>query len=152
MAAAAAVNVRVAVRVRPFNKREKALNAASVVDLDDDGKRVTLRDPNATERDDRTKTFVFDHAYGADSTQPAVYADLGRPLIDTALKGYNGTIFAYGQTGRCALVARRPRYARRAPPPLPSPARPPAHQREDVDDDGGAVQPGHHPVDEPRAV
>lgn len=27
------------------------------------------------------------------------YDDLARPIVDQALQGFNGTIFAYGQTG-----------------------------------------------------
>lgn len=31
--------------------------------------------------------------------QHKVYEDLGQPLLEKALEGYNATIFAYGQTG-----------------------------------------------------
>ena len=31
--------------------------------------------------------------------QPTVYQNLGAPLLDKAFGGWNGTIFAYGQTG-----------------------------------------------------
>lgn len=34
-----------------------------------------------------------------DTQQEAVYKDLGVPILESALNGYNGTIFAYGQTG-----------------------------------------------------
>ncbi len=30
-------------------------------------------------------------------TQSEVYSDLGQPLLEKALEGYNATIFAYGQ-------------------------------------------------------
>ncbi|RYG51106.1 hypothetical protein EON66_11140 [archaeon] len=33
------------------------------------------------------------------SKQETVYTDLARPIVDQAMRGYNGTIFAYGQTG-----------------------------------------------------
>jgi hypothetical protein len=45
------------------------------------------------------KYTVFDHAYGWDSAQQTLYEDLGRPIVEQALRGFNGTIFAYGQTG-----------------------------------------------------
>lgn len=49
--------------------------------------------------DPATKSFVFDHAYGWDTAQRSLYEDLGRPIVEQALRGFNGTIFAYGQTG-----------------------------------------------------
>ena len=33
------------------------------------------------------------------SNQKEVYDFAARPIIDSVLEGYNGTIFAYGQTG-----------------------------------------------------
>jgi hypothetical protein len=33
----------------------------------------------------------------ADSQQTDVYRDLGSPIVQQALDGFNGTIFAYGQ-------------------------------------------------------
>jgi kinesin family protein 3/17 len=45
------------------------------------------------------KTFTFDNVFGMDSTQEAVYEETVRHLVDNVLNGYNGTIFAYGQTG-----------------------------------------------------
>ena len=44
-------------------------------------------------------TFAFDYAFGGDATQQEVYDGLGRPILDYAFEGYNGTILAYGQTG-----------------------------------------------------
>ena len=37
--------------------------------------------------------------YGVDSTQRAVYDESAFPLVESVIEGYNGTIFAYGQTG-----------------------------------------------------
>lgn len=51
-------SVRVAVRVRPFNSREKARNAVNIVEMN--GCSTTLRDPSGTEQ---TKTFAFDYSY-----------------------------------------------------------------------------------------
>jgi hypothetical protein len=44
-------------------------------------------------------TFTFDHVYFMDTLQETVYTDLGVPILESSLAGYNGTIFAYGQTG-----------------------------------------------------
>ncbi len=44
----------------------------------------------------KNKEFTFDQCYGIDSNQQQVYDDLGLHIIEKALEGYNGTIFAYG--------------------------------------------------------
>ena len=46
-----------------------------------------------------THTFVFDHVYDPSATQKNVYDNTARTVVDSALQGYNATIFAYGQTG-----------------------------------------------------
>jgi hypothetical protein len=43
--------------------------------------------------------FTFDAVYGADSTQREIYDRTAAPIVDCVMEGYNGTIFAYGQTG-----------------------------------------------------
>ena len=40
-----------------------------------------------------------DNVFGKDSRQMDVYNLTARPIVDCVLEGYNGTIFAYGQTG-----------------------------------------------------
>ena len=45
------------------------------------------------------KIFAYDAVYGPDSTQRAVYDETAFPLVESVIGGYNGTIFAYGQTG-----------------------------------------------------
>lgn len=37
--------------------------------------------------------------YDADNAQSEVFAVTARPIVDACMDGYNGTIFAYGQTG-----------------------------------------------------
>lgn len=43
--------------------------------------------------------FAYDAVFGIDSTQQLVYNDAAFSLVESVLEGYNGTIFAYGQTG-----------------------------------------------------
>ena len=45
------------------------------------------------------KIFTYDAVYGIESTQQQVYDETGFPLVESVIGGYNGTIFAYGQTG-----------------------------------------------------
>lgn len=101
-------NVTVAVRVRPFNKRERGLNSKSVLEVTPGTNAIVITDPSpakaaagiAVDESSRKKTFAFDHVYSWDSTQEEVYTQLAKPIVDQALAGYNGTVFAYGQTGR----------------------------------------------------
>ena len=55
-AAERAQNVKVAVRVRPFNKREKGLGAASIIDVGSDKKSITMTNPKADKASDAPKT------------------------------------------------------------------------------------------------
>lgn len=43
--------------------------------------------------------FTFDAVYDWNSKQSDIYDDMVRPLVCSVLDGFNGTIFAYGQTG-----------------------------------------------------
>lgn len=93
-------NVKVAVRVRPFNRREIELNQQSVVEILDTNKICLRNYQKAT-----TKTFQFDHCFDSTSessplaTQEKVYECLGSDALDNLISGYNACIFAYGQTG-----------------------------------------------------
>ena len=40
------------------------------------------------------KTFTFDAAYGSDAKQEQIYASSAYPIVESVLKGFNGTIFA----------------------------------------------------------
>ena len=90
-----AQNVRVAVRVRPFNARERALGSASVVETAPPGGISVAAAGGGSE----PRSFGFDHVFGVDSTQDELAAAIGDPMVATALDGFNATIFAYGQTG-----------------------------------------------------
>ena len=45
------------------------------------------------------RQYLFDAAFGADSTQEEVYVKTTKPLVHSVLQGYNATVFAYGATG-----------------------------------------------------
>jgi len=85
--------VRVAVRCRPQNDREKSMNSDLIISMK--GNQVSIQNPENKKKTD----FTFDHAYFMDSSQDQIYNDIGVPVLTKALEGYNGTIFAYGQTG-----------------------------------------------------
>lgn len=110
----AAGNIRVVVRVRPFNGRELDRRAKCVVQMKD-SQTILIPPPDAEERlrgskglraADGQKTFAFDRSYWSFNRgdphfagQENLFSDLGAPLLDNAFQGYNNCIFAYGQTG-----------------------------------------------------
>lgn len=48
--------------------------------------------------DVKVNDFNFDSVFDMASTQKSIYDVAARPIIDSVLDGFNGTIFAYGQT------------------------------------------------------
>lgn len=45
------------------------------------------------------KLFTFDGVYFIKDTTQQIYEEMCFPLVSGVLEGYNGTVFAYGQTG-----------------------------------------------------
>uniref|UniRef100_A0A3B3ZE69 Kinesin-like protein n=1 Tax=Periophthalmus magnuspinnatus TaxID=409849 RepID=A0A3B3ZE69_9GOBI len=91
--------VKVVVRCRPLNRKEESNGpAGGIVQMDLKLGQVILRNPRAPPCEP-LKTFTFDAVYDANSKQRDLYDESVRPLIDSVLDGFNGTIFAYGQTG-----------------------------------------------------
>ncbi|KAM6978040.1 kinesin-like protein KIF3A isoform 2-T2 [Aplochiton taeniatus] len=90
-------NVKVVVRCRPLNQKEKMMGHKLAVSVDEN--RGTISVNKLETPHEPPKTFTFDTVFGQDSKQLDVYNLTARPIIDSVLEGYNGTIFAYGQTG-----------------------------------------------------
>ena len=94
------VNVKVAVRVRPFNGRETERKAQLCIEMQ--GPTTIITNPV----DGAKKIFTFDYSYWsfnkADAHfagQKKVFGDLGIGVLENAWEGYNVSLFAYGQTG-----------------------------------------------------
>ncbi|KAJ8376171.1 hypothetical protein SKAU_G00067510 [Synaphobranchus kaupii] len=92
--------VTVAVRVRPFNSREKTDNGQQVIFMDN--QETTVQHPDSKQ----SCTFTYDFSFcSIDKTDPnfasqkTVYEKLARPLLERAFEGFNTCLFAYGQTG-----------------------------------------------------
>jgi len=49
--------------------------------------------------DEVPKIFTFDKVYDQYAIQEEIFNEIAYPIIENVLEGYNGTIFAYGQTG-----------------------------------------------------
>ncbi|XP_026552231.1 kinesin-like protein KIF3A [Pseudonaja textilis] len=90
-------NVKVVVRCRPLNEREKTMCYKMAVNVDEMRGTITVHKTDSS--NEPPKTFTFDTVFGPESKQLDVYNLTARPIIDSVLEGYNGTIFAYGQTG-----------------------------------------------------
>ncbi|KAG0760131.1 hypothetical protein G6F57_008676 [Rhizopus arrhizus] len=95
-------NIKVVVRCRPLNSREKARGATSLIRME--GNKTIITKP-ATQgpkpMPEEVKAFTFDKSYwSADVNDPdyadqeCVYNDLGKELLDHAFEGYNCCIFA----------------------------------------------------------
>ncbi|XP_033029592.1 kinesin-like protein KIF17 isoform X5 [Lacerta agilis] len=89
--------VKVIVRCRPLNEREKQLGCKVVVNMDSSCGQCFIQNPMASE--DPPKQFTFDGAYNMSHNTEQIYNEIAYPLIEGVTEGYNGTIFAYGQTG-----------------------------------------------------
>ncbi|XP_043645613.1 kinesin-like protein KIF13B isoform X6 [Drosophila teissieri] len=98
--------IKVAVRVRPFNRREIELDTKCIVEMEK--QQTILQNPPTLEKIERKqpKTFAFDHCFYSSNpedvnfaSQETVFDCVGRGILDNAFQGYNACIFAYGQTG-----------------------------------------------------
>ncbi|XP_012314988.2 kinesin-like protein KIF14 [Aotus nancymaae] len=92
--------VTVAVRIRPFTKREKIEKASQVVFVN--GKELTVEHPDMKQ----VYNFIydvsfwsFDECHPHYASQTTVYEKLAAPLLERAFEGFNTCLFAYGQTG-----------------------------------------------------
>ncbi|TVU12747.1 hypothetical protein EJB05_46403 [Eragrostis curvula] len=88
--------VRVAVRLRPRNAEELVTDAdfGDCVELQPELKRLKLRKNNW-----ESDTYEFDEVLTEFSSQKRVYEVVAKPVVESVLEGYNGTVMAYGQTG-----------------------------------------------------
>jgi hypothetical protein len=71
------------------------IGCKSCVKVDKDINQITITQP----KDSQGKSFSYDSVYDIDSFQQVVYDESAFPLVESVIEGYNGTIFAYGQTG-----------------------------------------------------
>jgi putative methionine-R-sulfoxide reductase with GAF domain len=84
--------IQVAIRARPLNAKESGnavvwrFSTGSIQELKDDGTSAT------------GKRFSYDYVFSPTVTTANVYEALCKTIVEGAMEGYNGTIFAYGQT------------------------------------------------------
>lgn len=90
--------LQVVVRCRPLNAKERADGRKVIVQCDAREGQIRVQNPKASGAD-AEKVFTYDQVYGTDSEQLEVFSVTAKPIVDSVMAGYNGTIFAYGQTG-----------------------------------------------------
>ena len=91
-------SVKVVVRIRPLSSKEIQDGHDAVAEVFEDRGLITVRNPK-NDSSDAPKSFTFDAVFGKSCTQRAIYDSCAAPIVKSALEGYNGTVFAYGQTG-----------------------------------------------------
>uniref|UniRef100_A0A3B3DC91 Kinesin family member 16B n=1 Tax=Oryzias melastigma TaxID=30732 RepID=A0A3B3DC91_ORYME len=103
-------SVRVAVRVRPMNRREMDLSSRSIIRME--GSKTSIINLKITDglagepARENIRTFTYDFSYDSSDCQSSafvsqekVFVDLGSDVLKAAFEGYNACVFAYGQTG-----------------------------------------------------
>ncbi|KAF4554390.1 Kinesin heavy chain-like protein 1 [Elsinoe fawcettii] len=85
--------IKVVARFRPQNKIELASGGNPIVEFEsEDTCKVQSKEGGSG-------SFTFDRVFGMDSRQQDIFDYSIRSTVDDILNGYNGTVFAYGQTG-----------------------------------------------------
>ena len=89
-------SVKVVVRCRPLGSKEINEQRECIVNVDPSSNSIAICNPNNLRE---VKSFTFDHTYGWESSQELIFNQTALPILESVMEGYNGTIFAYGQTG-----------------------------------------------------
>lgn len=107
-------NIRVAVRVRPFNEREKSTSSRNSVKVAND--KLLVFDPKEeddnffyhgvkqnnrdfTKKAHKDAHFAFDAVFAPEATNEEVFEGTTKAVVDAVLEGFNCSVFAYGATG-----------------------------------------------------
>ncbi|XP_064101104.1 centromere-associated protein E-like [Macrobrachium nipponense] len=88
-------NILVAVRLRPLIQREVTDNSAIHWQLGE-GNTLIQIDPHT--RKALCPPYKFDRVFGMDYENADIFFEVAQGIVESALAGFNGTIFAYGQT------------------------------------------------------
>uniref|UniRef100_A0A6J0TIK7 Kinesin-like protein KIF18A n=1 Tax=Pogona vitticeps TaxID=103695 RepID=A0A6J0TIK7_9SAUR len=106
-------HVKVVIRVRPENEKERNGNFRKVIQVVDKhmlvfdpkveevsffhGKKLPYRD--ITKKQNKDLKFIFDAVFDESSSQLEVFENTTKTVLDGFLNGYNCTVLAYGATG-----------------------------------------------------
>nr|XP_033194727.1 centromere-associated protein E-like [Bombus vancouverensis nearcticus] len=87
-------SIKVAIKVRPLIKREKDDNLG--IQWTIQGNSIVSTDQEVKKRGDGG--FYFDHIFDMNASNWDVFDTVVKPIVNAAVNGFNGTVFAYGQT------------------------------------------------------
>ncbi|PSS25934.1 hypothetical protein M430DRAFT_95258 [Amorphotheca resinae ATCC 22711] len=85
-------SIKVVARFRPQNRTEIELGGQPIVTFESE-------DTCLLDSKEASGSFTFDRVFDMNSRQKDVFDFSIRSTVDDILNGYNGTVFAYGQTG-----------------------------------------------------
>lgn len=85
-------SIKVVARFRPQNRTEIELGGQPIVNFE-------TEDTCLLESKEASGSFTFDRVFDMNSRQKDVFDFSIKSTVDDILNGYNGTVFAYGQTG-----------------------------------------------------
>lgn len=88
-------NIKVFSRFRPFNSKENAANPCKLHRIANN-KQLIIKEQKQEKQEEMS--FLYDYVFDVDSTQQQVFEQVGYPVLNNIIEGYNGTIMAYGQT------------------------------------------------------
>ena len=98
--------IKVMVRFRPINKQEKKAELLNKSVEETNFKKAIqfVGDKEIHITSDQGKrsklySFAFDKIFGFNTTQKQLFHYIAEPLINSMIKGYNGTILVFGQSG-----------------------------------------------------
>ncbi|KAG5680018.1 hypothetical protein PVAND_009551 [Polypedilum vanderplanki] len=108
------VAIKVAVRVRPFNRRELEQNQRNIIRVLDEG--ALIFDPDEeddeffyqgmkqnyrdiTKRVKKKLTMEFDSVFNEDAVNADIFEKCMKPLVNSVMEGFNCSVFVYGATG-----------------------------------------------------
>ncbi|KAJ1882550.1 hypothetical protein LPJ71_010120, partial [Coemansia sp. S17] len=92
-------HINVAIRVRPLNQRERSSTASTLGQTPWQVQRDTITQRlHADGRICSGTSFTFDKVFDQKDNTQTVYNDIVKEIVTSSMNGFNGTIFAYGQT------------------------------------------------------
>ncbi|XP_061388628.1 centromere-associated protein E [Musca vetustissima] len=80
-------SIQVGIKVRPLLKKEK-----------DQQPLWRVVNNSIQQVDSQSDPYYFDHIFDQDATNQQIFDKMAKHIVHAAMKGFNGTIFAYGQT------------------------------------------------------
>ncbi|KPI99193.1 Kinesin-like protein KIF3A [Papilio xuthus] len=81
-----------------MDQREKMEGSYNCVSVDSVNNTIAVTRSNASPPEP-PRIYAYDAVFDSDTSQMDIYVQTASPIVEQVVRGYNGTIFAYGQTG-----------------------------------------------------